>query len=73
MIINAITHLLINDRACKKYQPRKKFFFFRQLVGNFDDFQRNNSVFMQNKIMLLKNINHKKNYIWQLVANFADF
>ena len=40
---------------------------FQQLVLNFADFHRNNSIFMQNKIEHLKNISLVKN------SHFADF
>ena len=44
----------------QRYQPQGKF-IFQQLISNFADFQRKNTVFQQNKIMLLKNVSHEKN------------
>ena len=56
----------------KKYQLQEKF-IFRKLILNLADYQRNNSLFMQNKITYLKNASHKKKIIFrQLVVSFAD-
>ena len=48
------------NRAFKKYKLWEKF-ILQQFVANFDDFWRNNSVFMQ-KLVHLKNISEQSLY-----------
>ena len=43
-------------RAFKRYQTRKRF-IFQQLIRNFADFRRNNSLLLQKKMEHLRNIN----------------
>ena len=55
-------------RAFKRYHPRKRF-IFQQLILNFVDFRRNNSLFMHTKIKHLKNINSKESVAFLIVSH----